>query len=77
MCDNIKFEDALQKLEEIVRQMENGTLTLDESITKYKEAVELVKLCNSKLEEADQVVKILAESHDGTVYDRDFVNNES
>ncbi len=75
--ENIKFEDALKKLEDTVRALESGTLSLDESINKYKEAMTFVKLCNDRLNEAEKVVKILVEDDDGAVYDAPFADDEA
>lgn len=46
------FESALAKLEIIIRDLESGDTDLDNSISKYKEAMDLVKFCNKKLEDA-------------------------
>lgn len=74
--DNIKFEDALAGLEDILSKLESGSLPLDEAIAKYREAVKLVNICNERLERATQEVRILTESVDGTVTDRDFINTD-
>jgi len=74
----IKFEEAMANLEEIVRQLEGGNLTLDESIASYEEAVKLVRVCNERLEAAENKIRILTESPDGSVSDADFtVTNEN
>lgn len=57
--DNITFEDALKRLEEIVRLLENGDSPLDASLGLYEEAVALVKVCNTKLDAAQQKVTML------------------
>ncbi len=75
MADKIKFEDALNNLENIVRLLEGGSLSLDESIAKYEEAIEYVKICNSKLEAAEQKVRILTKDSDGMVSDHPFNQN--
>ena len=72
MKKNMKFEEALELLEDIVRKLENGTLSLDESLKRFEEAVELVKFCNAKLESAEQKVRILTEGADGVVSDAPF-----
>ena len=72
MKKNMKFEEALELLEDIVRKLENGSLSLDESLKKFEEAVELVKFCNAKLESAEQKVRILTEGADGVVSDAPF-----
>ena len=77
MSNTIKFEEALAKLEEAVKLLEGGNLSLDESITKYETALEYVKICNDMLEKAEQKVKILTESTDGTIGDRPFIQDEN
>jgi exodeoxyribonuclease VII small subunit len=54
-----KFEDALAKLEEIVRKMEQGELTLDESLISFEEGIRLARLCANKLDEAERRIDIL------------------
>ena len=75
MDKNIKFEDAILQLEGIVRKLEAGSLSLDESLSAFEEAVGLVKLCNEKLEAAEQKVRILTEGDDGCVSDLPFDEN--
>jgi exodeoxyribonuclease VII small subunit len=55
----ITFEQALERLENIVASLENGDAPLDESLTLFEEGVKLVKLCNNKLENAEEAVKQL------------------
>ena len=59
MSKEIKFEDALAKLEDIVNKMEMGELSLEESMKKYEEGTKLAELCGKKLSEAEKKVKIL------------------
>ena len=77
MKNNIKFEEAILKLEESVRLLEGGSLSLDESIEKYEEALRYVKICNETLEKAEQKVKILTEGKDGAISDRPFIQDEN
>lgn len=58
ICE-IKFEDALKRLEEIVRMLESGQSPLDQSLELYEEAVALVKVCNARLDAAEQKVTML------------------
>ena len=69
---NIDFESAITKLEGEVRRLESGNMSLDESISAFEKAMGLVKLCNEKLESAEQRVRILTEAKDGTVSDAPF-----
>ena len=52
----LSFEEALAKLETIVRQLESGNAKLDESIKLYEEGTALVKYCSQTLEKAQQQV---------------------
>ena len=62
------FEEALLKLEEIIRDLEKGEIPLDDMVKKYTEATSLVKFCSEKLDNATKTVnKILNE--DGTLSD--------
>ena len=70
--NDIKFEDALMRLEEQVRRLEGGALTLDESLTAFEEAIKLVKLCNARLEKAELRVRMLTEGADGSITDVPF-----
>ncbi len=49
----MKFEEALDKLEEIVNRLESGEGDLDEILKLYEEGTSLVKLCNRKLKEVE------------------------
>lgn len=77
MNKEMKFEEAISKLEDVVRLLEGGTLSLDESIDKYEEALKYVKICSETLAKAEQKVKILTESADGSISDRPFVYDEN
>lgn len=72
MENNMTFEEAMTALEDAVSRLEGGTLTLDGSIAAFEEAVKLIKICNEKLSSAEQKVKMLIESADGTVSDVPF-----
>jgi exodeoxyribonuclease VII small subunit len=62
----MKFEEALKKLEKIVDDLEDGNLSLDDALDKYEEGIKLSKLCAKKLEAAKKKVEILLKSEDGT-----------
>ena len=71
----IKFEEALARLEEIVRELENGTAELDKSLDMFEEGVALVKLCSGKLDEAEKRINILVNNGDGTYDEKPFDGN--
>lgn len=55
----IKFEDAILRLEEIVQKLEDGKLNLDDSLKYFEEGVKLSRTCEAKLSEAKGRVEIL------------------
>jgi len=61
--DDTSFEEALMKLEEIVRTMEGGDLSLDESLNLFEQGITLTKQCSFQLEYAKQKVEELAEEN--------------
>src|SRR6056297_1915278 len=55
----ITFEEALAELEVIASQLEEGTLGLDDSITRFEKGITLARFCHEKLEEAERKIEIL------------------
>ncbi|MGI9861207.1 exodeoxyribonuclease VII small subunit [Moorella naiadis] len=79
--EQLTFEAALQKLEEIVRALEGEGLTLEESLVRYQEGVRLVRLCRQRLKEVEGKLQVLL-LQDGEVVTREIApdggeNNES
>ncbi len=71
--ENMSFEAAIARLEEIVRALESGRTMLDESLSLFEEGVSLVKLCNERLDGAEQKIKMLTFGPDGSVSEEDIV----
>lgn len=69
---DIKFEDAMIKLEGEVKKLESGNMTLEESIASFEEAVRLIGVCNNHLDNAERRVRLLTESADGSITDVPF-----
>jgi exodeoxyribonuclease VII small subunit len=57
--DGMGLEEALDSLEEIVQLLEEGKMTLEESLDLYEKGINLVKLCNSRLESAQRRIECL------------------
>lgn len=55
----IKFEDAMKRLEEIANELEKDDLTLDDSIAKFEEGMNLSKKCKQMLDSAEKKITIL------------------
>lgn len=74
----LSFEAALAELEQVVADMESGKLPLEESLAAYQRGAELLKQCRSRLDDAQQRVRIL---EDGSLKEfasgsgKDFANN--
>ena len=61
------FEAAMDRLEEVLRRLENGNETLDDSLKLYEEGIALIRACNTQLEAAEQRIRILQVQADGSV----------
>ncbi|MCD6486624.1 MAG: exodeoxyribonuclease VII small subunit [Syntrophobacterales bacterium] len=54
-----KFEKAMEELEKIVKKMEDGNMSLEESLKAFEEGIKLSRFCADKLDEAERKVNIL------------------
>ena len=78
MKKNVSFEVALTSLEEAVRILESGDVSLDESLRLFGDCVSLIKICNEKLDAAEKKVRMLVSGEDGSVDDVPFdIDNEA
>lgn len=68
------FETSLQALEEIVSKMEQGTLSLEQSLEAFEQGVQLTRTCQSTLKEAEQRVSKLTQTDDA--YTLNTLKNE-
>jgi len=60
-ADSVNFEKAMNELEELVANMEKGEHSLEASLKDFERGVELTRLCQSALKEAEQKVQILSQ----------------
>ncbi len=58
-----KFENDLERLEEIIHALENKELALEDSLALFQEGVELYRLCNKRLEEAEEKITMILEEN--------------
>jgi exodeoxyribonuclease VII small subunit len=63
----ISFEKALEKLENIVTDIEEGNVSLDESIKKYTEGMKLIDTCRSILDGAEKKIQLLSKTGSGSL----------
>ena len=72
----MNFEEAIKELEQIVEKLEQGELTLEQSLDMFQRGVALSNLCAKMLDEAEQKVSILIKNKDGTVVKQGFTNSQ-
>ena len=65
--NGLTFEQAIQRLEKIVADMENAEFPLEDVLKKYEEGSRLVRFCSQKLEEAEKKIELLVKKTDGSV----------
>ena len=68
----LNFEGAMDRLEKIVEQMESGKLPLEDLIVRYEEGMNLVKICQERLANAEQKIEIIARNSDGKAVVKEF-----
>lgn len=67
-----KFEDAIERLEKIVDQLDSEQLQLDSALKLFEEGIELLRSASNELAAAEAKVKLLVEKADGVFETRDF-----
>jgi exodeoxyribonuclease VII small subunit len=69
----LKFEDALVKMEQIVRQMEAGELSLEESLAAFSEGIRLSGVCLTKLNTAEEVIDKIIREEQGKIVEKNLL----
>ncbi len=70
------FEDGMRRLEEIVRLLEKGDASLEESVELFKEGTELARRCDELLDRAEKQVTLLTAGEDGQPVETEFEAHE-
>ena len=68
----LNFESAMDRLETIVEEMESGKLPLEDLIVRYEEGMNLVKICQERLANAEQKIEIIARNSAGKTIVKEF-----
>src|SRR5437868_7871404 len=68
----LNFEKAMDRLEAVVEQMESGKLPLEDLIVRYEEGMNLVKICQERLTNAEQKIEIIARNSAGKTVVKEF-----
>lgn len=74
--EKLSFEDALNRLESIVRELEGGRIKLDDAVSAYEQAMQLKKVCENKLETAKLKIEKIEKVSNGDVETSEFVVSE-
>ena len=69
------FEEALDRLEEIVKTLEGGDMALEKALEVFEEGVRLSRFCHGKLQQAERRVELLLKDENGDVELRPFQGN--
>ena len=64
----LNFEESLLELDSIVKKLETGEVPLDDAIVEFQKAMELAKICDSKLKNAEEAITKLVKE-DGSIED--------
>ncbi len=75
--DSKSFEQSMQRLEQIVRIMERGEVSLEDSLKLFAEGTDLVRSCGKLLDEAELQVKVISASEDGAPVEEVFADEIS
>lgn len=67
------FESSMKELEEVVKELEKGELSLDEALSKFEKGINLSKECNKHLDEAEKKINAVVKNEDGSISEENFV----
>ena len=75
--EEMKLEEAIRRLDEVVKTLDSDRLDLDESLKLYEEGVRLVRACHEKLSDAERRISALRISEDGEMIEEAFDKKEN
>ena len=70
------FESSLGELERIVRQLEDGEMSLEESLKLFEDGVKLARECQQRLDQAERRIEVLLKDEDGNLSLQNLVPDE-
>ncbi len=73
---NIDFEKSMERISEILKQLDSSEISLDESLKLYEEGAKLIDACTKRLDEAEQTVKKISIQSDGSYKEESFQDAE-
>jgi exodeoxyribonuclease VII small subunit len=76
MEQKLSYEQALERLTQIIRAMENDKIPLEQSLALYEEGVGIVRRLSAELDDAERKIKILQQNAQGEIVAVDFVSED-
>ena len=73
----MNFEEKITELEQIVAKLEDGTLSLDESVNLFEKGIKLSKECRKILDSAEKKISVLMEDSEGNMTPSEFPDLEN
>lgn len=70
--NDLNFEETMQQLETIVKELEEGKLNLDDSIKKFEQGVKLSNNASKYLEDAEKKITVLIKDKEGEITEEEF-----
>lgn len=70
--ETMTYEEAVEELESIIKELENENLSLKDSMEKFKRGMALYEYCNEILNKVEGEIKILLKDDEGILYEEDF-----
>ena len=70
--NEVSFEENIKELEQILKQLEGGEVSLEEMLTLFEEGVRRTKECSAQLKSAEQKIMILTKNSDGNIEENNF-----
>ncbi len=70
------FEKAMEKLEQIVAELESGDPSLDVALKKFEEGIKLSKFCSEKLDDMEKRISVLLENDAGELVEQPLAPND-
>ena len=72
----LTFEEAMQRIEQIVRLIESNTMSLNETLASFEEGVKLTRFCQNYLESAEKRIEQVILTADGSIKQKEFKPQE-
>ena len=76
MAKKQTFEEAMEKLENIVKELESGDLALEKAMQRFEEGIKLSKFCTDKLDETEKKITLLTQASNGAVKESSFLDDD-